>query len=150
MPKTTKKKPMSKADAALKAMENMVLPTAGDLDVHIDQVRERLKAAGFSADFGSIVYTGRMSSGSGHVQVNIGSGGFASTWPEWAFGVAEGRCTLIRRCSSSTMINRPAATCCKCSARTFRFDRSQGTTAWHRTGMASVELSQQPLCFLLR
>jgi hypothetical protein len=91
MPKTTKKKPMSKAAvAALKAMENMVLPAAGDLDVHIDQVRERFKAAGFSADFGSIVYTGRMSSGSGQVQVNIGSGGFASTWPEWAFGVAEG------------------------------------------------------------
>ena len=90
MPKTTKE-PMSKAAAAaLKAVENMVLPTAGDLDVHIDQVRERLKAAGFSADFGSIVYTGRMSSGSGQVQVNISSGGFASTWPEWAFGVAEG------------------------------------------------------------
>jgi hypothetical protein len=34
--------------------------------------------------------TGRMSSGSGQVQVNIGSSGFASTWPEWAFGVAEG------------------------------------------------------------
>ena len=61
MPRTTKKKPTSKAAvAALKAMENMVLPAAGDLDVQIDQVRERLRAAGFSADFGSIVYTGRL------------------------------------------------------------------------------------------
>jgi hypothetical protein len=82
---------MSKpAAAALKALENMVFPKAGDLDVHVDQLRERLKAAGFSADFGSIVYTGRTSSGSGQVQVNISSGGFASTWPEWAFAVAEG------------------------------------------------------------
>ena len=89
MPKTPKKKPMSKAAAAaLKAMENMVITTA-DLDVHIEQVTERLKAAGLGSDIGSIAYAGR-SSGSGQVQVNIGSGGFASNWPEWAFGVAEG------------------------------------------------------------
>ena len=89
MPKTPKKKPMSKAAAAaLKAMENMVITTA-DLDVHIEQVTERLKAAGIGSDIGSIAYAGR-SSGSGQVQVNISSGGFASTWPEWAFGVAEG------------------------------------------------------------
>ena len=89
MPKTPKKKPMSKAAAAaLKAMENMVITTA-DLDVHIEQVTERLKAAGLGSDIGSIAYAGR-SSGSGQVQVNISSGGFASTWPEWAFGVAEG------------------------------------------------------------
>ena len=90
MPKTPKKKPMSKAAAAaLKAMENMVIKTA-DLDVHIEQVTERLKAAGIGSDVGSIAYAGRASSGSGQVQVNISSGGFASTWPEWAFGVAEG------------------------------------------------------------
>ena len=90
MPKTPKKKPMSKAAAAaLKAMENMVITTA-DLDVHIEQVTERLKAAGIGSDIGSIAYAGRASSGSGQVQVNISSGGFASTWPEWAFGVAEG------------------------------------------------------------
>jgi hypothetical protein len=90
MSKTTKKKPMSKAAAAaLKAMENMVVPTA-DLEVHIEQARERLKAAGLSVDFGFIAYAGRMSPGSGQVQVNIGSGGFASSWPEWAFSVAEG------------------------------------------------------------
>src|SRR5262245_37934701 len=90
MPKTTKKKPISKAAAAaLKAMENMVIKTA-DLDVHIEQVTKRLKTAGIGSDIGSIAYAGRNPSGSGHVQVNIGSGGFASTWPEWAFGVAEG------------------------------------------------------------
>src|SRR6516225_6629984 len=90
MPKTPKKKPMSKAAAAeLKAMENMVIKTA-DLDVHIEQVTERLKAAGIGSDVGSIAYAGRASSGSGQVQVNISSGGFASTWPEWAYGVAEG------------------------------------------------------------
>jgi hypothetical protein len=90
MPKTPKKKPMNKAAAAaLKAMENMVIKTA-DLDVHIEQVTERLKAAGIGSDIGSIAYAGRASSGSGQVQVNISSGGFASTWPEWAYGVAEG------------------------------------------------------------
>jgi hypothetical protein len=94
MPKTTKKKPMSKAAAAaLKAMENMLIKTA-DLDVHIEQVTERLKAAGIGSDIGSIAYAGRASSGSGQVQVNTSSGGFASTWPEWAFGVAEGGVAL--------------------------------------------------------
>jgi hypothetical protein len=95
MAKTTKatKKPMRKATsklpAALKAMESMVIATA-DLDVHLKQMTERLNAAGISADLGSIVLAGRFSDGSGWVQVNISSGGFASTWPEWAFGVAEG------------------------------------------------------------
>jgi len=90
MPKTTKKKPMSKAAAAaLKAMENIVVKTA-DFDVHIEQVTERLKAAGLGSDIGSIAYAGRASSGTSQVQVNISSGGFASIWPEWAFGVAEG------------------------------------------------------------
>jgi hypothetical protein len=90
MAKTAKKKPMSKAAAAaLKELENLVIKTA-ELDVHTKQVTERLKAAGISSDIGSIAYAGRASSGSGQVQVNISSGGFASTWPEWAFGVAEG------------------------------------------------------------
>jgi hypothetical protein len=89
MPKTTKKKPISKtAAAALKAMENII--KTADLDVHIEQVTERLKAAGIGSDIGSIAYAGRAPSGSGQVQVNISSGGFASIWPEWAFGVAEG------------------------------------------------------------
>ena len=68
--------------------EHLDLKTA-DFDVHIEQVTERLKAAGLGSDIGSIAYAGR-SSGSGQVQVNISSGGFASIWPEWAFGVAEG------------------------------------------------------------
>jgi hypothetical protein len=92
MAKTTKKpmrKATSKLPAALKAMENMVIATA-DLDVHFKQMTEILNAAGISADLGSIVLAGRFSDGSGWVQVNISSGGFASTWPEWAFGVAEG------------------------------------------------------------
>ena len=46
MPKTHK--PMSKAAAAaLKAMENMVGETA-DLNVHIEQLREKLKPAELS------------------------------------------------------------------------------------------------------
>jgi hypothetical protein len=95
MAKTTKttKKPMRKATsklpAALKAMENLVIATA-DLDVHLTQMTEKLNALGISADTGSIVLAGRFSDGSRWVQVNISSGGFASTWPEWAFGVAEG------------------------------------------------------------
>jgi len=56
------------AAAALQAMENMVVKTA-DFDVHIEQVTERLKAAGLGSDIGSIAYAGRASSGSGQVQV---------------------------------------------------------------------------------
>ena len=44
-----------------------------NLDVHIEQVTERLKAAGIGPDIGSIAYAGRASSGSGQVQVNISS-----------------------------------------------------------------------------
>jgi len=66
----------------------MVIKTA-DLDVHIEQVTERLKAAGIGSDIGSIAYAGRASSGSGQVQVNIGLIGIGSPWPEWAYSVAE-------------------------------------------------------------
>jgi hypothetical protein len=106
MAKTTKttKKPMRKATsklpAALKAMENIVVDAA-DLDVHLKQMMERLNAAGISLDTGYVALAGRFSDGSGWVQVNISSGGFASTWPEWAFGVAEGRCTSIRSCCNN-------------------------------------------------
>ena len=90
MPKTAKKRSMSKAAAAaLKAMKNMLIPTA-DLNVHIGRVKNTLDAVGISSDIGTIAYAGRLPSGSGQVQVNIGSVGFASTWPEWAFGTAEG------------------------------------------------------------
>jgi hypothetical protein len=90
MPKTAKKKAMSRSvAAALKAMENMVFETA-DLDVQLKQVRQRLKAFGLSVDIGSIGLAGRNPSGSGSVQINISSGGYGSIWPEWAYGVAEG------------------------------------------------------------
>ena len=90
MPKTTKKKPMSKAAAAaLKAMEN-VISMAEDIDVHIEQVRERLRAAGISSEVGTILGAGRHTSGSCIVSVSIPQGSYASTWPEWAYGVAEG------------------------------------------------------------
>jgi hypothetical protein len=100
MAKTTKKrmsksttKPMRKTPTklppALKAMENMVIDTA-DLDVHIKQVTERLKADGISAATGYVTLAGRDSSGSGYVWVNLSSGGFGSPWPEWAYGIAEG------------------------------------------------------------
>ena len=88
MPKTTKKKPISKAAAAaLKAMQNMVIATA-DLDVHIDQIR-RLVGPASKADTGSIVTAGRWTSGP-YVQVNISSGGFGSFWPEWAYAIGGG------------------------------------------------------------
>jgi hypothetical protein len=69
MAKTTKKrmskstkKPMRKAATklppALKAMENMVIDTA-NLDVHIKQVTERLKADGIGADTGYVLSAGR-------------------------------------------------------------------------------------------
>src|SRR5262249_57578643 len=85
-----KRKAMSKAGAGgLKAMENMVVGTA-DLNVHIEQLRVKLKPAGISADIGSIFYAGRSSSGSSWVTIIIRGSTFGSTWPEWAFGVAEG------------------------------------------------------------
>jgi hypothetical protein len=78
MPKTAKKKAMSRSvAAALKAMENMVFETA-DLDVQLKQVRQRLKAFGLSVDIGSIGLAGRNPSGSGSVQINISSGGYGS------------------------------------------------------------------------
>lgn len=93
MAKTTRKTVMRKSAAklppALRAMENAVV-ASGELDAHIRQVTETLAAARVASDVGHIAYAGRSSTGSGQVQVNINSGGFASTWPEWAYGVAEG------------------------------------------------------------
>lgn len=87
--KTVKKKAAGKLPPALQAMENMVV-TKDEFEVHVKHVTEKLNAAGLGSDTGYIAYAGRTSTGSGQVQVNISSGGFASTWPEWAFGVAEG------------------------------------------------------------
>lgn len=88
MPKT-KRTPIPKLPTALKAMENLFIEKA-DLGVAIEQMTRNLAPAGISSDVGYIAYAGRSSTGSGQVQINIASGGFASTWPEWAFGVAEG------------------------------------------------------------
>jgi hypothetical protein len=87
--KTARNKSAAKLPPVLKAMENTVVKSA-ELDVHLKQVTEKLAAAGLASDVGYIAYAGRSSTGSGQVQVNINSGGFASTWPEWAYGVAEG------------------------------------------------------------
>jgi hypothetical protein len=91
MPKTPKKKPISKAAAAaLKAMENMVIKTE-DFGVHIEQVREKLKPAGIFSNEGTIFYAGRKPDGSRWVNVLLSTGVQAfSPWPEWAYGVAEG------------------------------------------------------------
>jgi hypothetical protein len=98
--KTAKKKPMSKVAAklppALRAMDNQIFK-AVNLDVRVKELKGMLDAAGFNADIGSIVYAGRAASGTGEVQVNIGSSGFASTWPEWAYGVAEGALHFNKR-----------------------------------------------------
>jgi hypothetical protein len=98
--KTAKKKPMSKVAAklppALRAMDNQIFK-AVNLDVRVKELKGMLDAAGFNADIGSTVYAGRAASGTGEVQVNIGSSGFASTWPEWAYGVAEGALHFNKR-----------------------------------------------------
>src|SRR5262252_5987826 len=99
----------------------MVIKTA-DLDVHIEQVTERLTAAGIGSDIGSIAYAGRASSGSGQVQVNISSGGFASIWPEWAFGVAEGALHFNKKVW--VIYNNQPFGSNLCYARALRFDRS--------------------------
>ncbi len=90
MPKTTKKRPISKAiTAALKAIENVRFETT-NLDLQLKQVRERLSPAGIAVDIAAIGLAGRNPSGSGSVQINTSSGGYGSIWPEWAYGVAEG------------------------------------------------------------
>ena len=97
MPKITKKKPMSKAvAAALKAMENMTFETS-DLDLQLKQVTEKLSPAGIQVGQGSIALAGRNLSGSGVVAINIGSTGYSSEWPEWAYGVAEGALHFNRK-----------------------------------------------------
>ena len=88
MPKT-KGTSTRKLHPALKALENRFIKKA-DLGVSIEQVTRNLAPAGILSDVGYIAYAGRSSTGSGQVQIDIGSGGYASTWPEWAFGVAEG------------------------------------------------------------
>jgi hypothetical protein len=91
MSKSTKKpmrKTATKLPPALKAIENMVFDTA-NLDVHIKQVTERLKADGIGADIGYVTLAGRYSDGSNYVWLAVSSGGFGSPWPEWAYGIAE-------------------------------------------------------------
>ena len=87
--RTSTNKRAAKLPDALKAMENMVIKKA-DLGVSIEQVTQKLAPAGISSDVGYIAYAGRSSTGSGQVQIDISSGGYASTWPEWAYAVAEG------------------------------------------------------------
>jgi len=93
MAKTTKKsttKPIRKTTTKLPPAlkENMAIETA-DLDVHIEQMTERLNAAA-STDIGDVIMAGRNPDGSGRVLLQIGSTRFVSNWPEWAYGVAEG------------------------------------------------------------
>jgi hypothetical protein len=92
MPKTKKARMGRATAAALKAMEKMVFET-GDLNVQLKQLNEKLSPAGITVSYGSIAYAGRNSSDSGQVMINAPTGGniwYASTWPEWAYGVAEG------------------------------------------------------------
>jgi hypothetical protein len=89
MPKlSTKKKRMNKAvAAALKAMENMVYESEADLHGRLQQ----LITTGLDAkwDWGRVTFIGRDLSGAGWVQFNIGTTGYGSIWPEWAYGIAE-------------------------------------------------------------
>jgi len=82
------KKTAKKLHLVLKTMEGSVAPN-GDFDAYHKDISGKLAAAGLGSDVGTITYAGRTSAGTGQVQVNISSGGYASTWPEWAFGVAE-------------------------------------------------------------
>jgi hypothetical protein len=89
MPKSTKKKPRSKAvAAALKAMENLSFETA-DLDFQLKQLTESLKAIDTIANLGSIWYAGGTIDGSHSVAVVIGSTSYWSTWPDWAYEIAK-------------------------------------------------------------
>jgi hypothetical protein len=119
MAKTTKK-PMRETTAklppALKAMENMAIDTA-DLDVYIKQLTEKLNPAGISASICYVAMAGRNIDGSNTVQVNIGSNGYGSPWPELFYRVAEGRSTSISSCCSPTIImSLSATTSSKCTA----------------------------------
>jgi len=83
------KKTAKKLHVVLKTMDGSVAPN-GDFEAYHKEISGKLTAAGLASDVGSIAFAGRTSAGSGQVQLNIPSGGFSSTWPEWAYGVAEG------------------------------------------------------------
>jgi hypothetical protein len=53
------------------------------------ELLEAVQAAGFQATTGTIAFAGRNSAGSAQVQYNNSTGGFSSTWPEWAFESAK-------------------------------------------------------------
>lgn len=94
MPKSARKKDQAKKAAkklnvALKLMEESVVAQESDFEAYLKQITEKLVAAGLSSDVGTVAYAGRDATGAGKVQVNVPSGGYASTWPEWAYGVAE-------------------------------------------------------------
>jgi hypothetical protein len=53
------------------------------------EISDAVTAAGFQASIGTIAFAGQYSNGGFAVQYNNETGGFSSTWPQWAFALAK-------------------------------------------------------------
>ena len=74
----------------------LVEQLSGDLSIARPQqlgvpreIADAVAAAGFQAAVGTVAFAGRYSSGDFSVQFNTDTGGFSSTWPQWAFELAK-------------------------------------------------------------
>ena len=63
--------------------------TGGDLTSPPSQLTDLVTQAGFQATTGTIAFAGQYASGGYAVQYNDQNGGFSSTWPLWAFELAQ-------------------------------------------------------------
>jgi hypothetical protein len=53
------------------------------------EIARAVEQAGLTTSTGTIAFAGQYATGSFAVQYNSPTGGFSSTWPEWAFNLAK-------------------------------------------------------------
>jgi hypothetical protein len=76
-------------ESVLRAASQVTVPdVSAGLDRH--PLAEAADAAGLTTLFGQIVLAGSYPNGTKWVQFNVnGGGGYASSWPDWAYDIAE-------------------------------------------------------------
>jgi len=76
-------------ESLLRAISQVTVPdVSAGLDRH--PLAQAADAAGLTLRIGRIVLAGSYSTGTRWVQFNVdGDGGYASSWPEWAYDIAE-------------------------------------------------------------
>jgi len=77
----------TKLPAVLKTLHDVTVTST--FDVQFKEVTQKLAASGIASDVGTIAFAGRDSSGQGEVQFNTSTMGYSSSWPEWAYQIAE-------------------------------------------------------------